>query len=212
MKKNNLEPASQISMAIKRLLKRSGLTQGEIAQFIGISQSTISKWQNGKQEPTTLHWQKMKELALMHNLLLPNIEDIFLTGGKSGVIRVMGKVGAGAEVIQFDNGVLEEVSSDWQTPKLSYAAIVHGKSMVPFYKDGDLIGFGAEVLTPDQAIGELCILYTEDGRTLVKFVERGSAKGLYNLVSINGPTMEDVALQWARLVEFHLKKSAIRKI
>jgi transcriptional regulator with XRE-family HTH domain len=44
-----------VSHAIRLARSERGLTQGELAQRLGVSQSTISFWENGAEAPTVEH-------------------------------------------------------------------------------------------------------------------------------------------------------------
>lgn len=51
-------------------------------------------------------------------------------------------------------------------------------------------------------IGRRAVVRLADDRVLVKTVRRGSQSGLYTLVSLNAPDIEDVALLWAAPIDW----------
>lgn len=53
---------SIISSNIKETRKKRGFTQEEVSKLIGISRSTIAKWENGSREPNALELKKLCEL------------------------------------------------------------------------------------------------------------------------------------------------------
>ena len=79
---------------------------------------------------------------------------------------------------------------------------VRGDSMIPVYRDGDLlIGIKRSQRRAENVIGLDCIVETTDHRRFVKFLARGSEKGLFCLRSYNPSAghkdIEDVTLLWA---------------
>lgn len=59
-----------VSGAIRHARSERGLTQGELAARLGVSQSTISFWENGAEAPTVEH-------LIILALELPRIIDSF---------------------------------------------------------------------------------------------------------------------------------------
>jgi len=42
---------------------RSGLTEEDLAYALGISYTTVSRWENGRMKPGSLAWQALAQLA-----------------------------------------------------------------------------------------------------------------------------------------------------
>ena len=61
-------------------------------------------------------------------------------------------------------------------------------------------------MTPD-LIGELCIVGLEDGRILIKQVQRSRTEGLFNLLSSTEKPIFDVAVEWAARVNSIARRS-----
>lgn len=87
----------------------------------------------------------------------------------------------------------------------SVALEVDGHSMRGFADDGALVYFENQHTPPtDDMIGEIVVVQvargddpTDDEDVLVKRLQRGSEAGLYDLESIVGPVLKDVAIRWA---------------
>lgn len=118
-------------------------------------------------------------------------------------VPVVGFIGAGGEVI------FEEVEQDdpvARPPGISgtlVALVVSGTSMLPKYKDGDIIYIQREHdgLLPDY-IGEDCAVRLTSGETFIKQLIRGSREDRFTLLSLNAAPIEDVEIEWATPVLF----------
>jgi transcriptional regulator with XRE-family HTH domain len=60
---SNLPGLAQVAAALKTHRKRLGLTQIQVAEKLGISQSFLSKLENAKAEPSALQWLHFCELT-----------------------------------------------------------------------------------------------------------------------------------------------------
>lgn len=118
-------------------------------------------------------------------------------------VPVVGYIGAGGEVIYEDVGNEEQVA---RPPAISGSVIaleVRGSSMLPKYKDGDIIYIQRQHdgVLPDY-IGEDCAVRVEGGETYIKQLMRGSEEGLFTLLSLNASPIENVRVEWATPVLF----------
>ena len=116
-------------------------------------------------------------------------------------VRLAGYVGAAQEIYQFD-----EDGAGWvdAPPGPAYdveAVEVRGDSMLPLYKSGAILYYSKQ-LPPEEMIGEQCVVRLEDDRVLVKTLRRGSERGLYTLLSLNAPDIEDVGVVWAAPIDW----------
>lgn len=74
---------------------------------------------------------------------------------------------------------------------------VEGHSMRGWADHGSLIYFEDQRTTPSRdMLGEIVIVELPSGEILVKRLLRGSEPGLYDLESINGPTLTDQKILW----------------
>ena len=121
-------------------------------------------------------------------------------GPQSVEVEVVGVAGAGGDVA-YDtpiDGERDTIPRPYGAPDDTVAVEIRGHSLGPGF-DGwyALYADRREPFGPD-LLNQLCIVGTEDGRTLVKWVRRGR-KG-FNLISGNGAIEEDVKLVWAAKV------------
>jgi hypothetical protein len=117
-------------------------------------------------------------------------------------VRVVGYVGAGSEAHLYAvaQGDLDEVDPPHGSTEDTVAVEIRGDSLGSFFNRW--LVFYDDVrrpVTPD-LIGELCVVGLEDGRILVKQVQRSRSAGLFNLFSSTEKPILDVAIEWAAKV------------
>ena len=117
-------------------------------------------------------------------------------------IQVVGYVGAGSTAHFYDvaQGNLDEVSGPACSPAETVAVEIRGDSLGSFFNRW-LVYYDdvRRPLTPD-LIGQLCVVGLADDRVLIKQVQRGSAEGLFNLISATEKPIVDVTIRWAARV------------
>lgn len=167
--------------------------------------------------PTTLSLQVGKNRTLVKDLLeksndiqigtltkLASALDVPLSDLLAAPrVSVVGYIGAGGEIIYEDMGHEDAVMRPPGISGTLIALVVRGSSMLPKYRDGDIIyiqrtheGFLPEYL------GEDCAVRLTTGETYIKQFMKGSEEGKFTLISLNAPPMEDVEIEWATLVRF----------
>ena len=117
-------------------------------------------------------------------------------------VRVVGYVGAGSEahIYAVAQGDLDEVDPPRGSNEDTVAVEIRGESLGAFFNRW--LVFYDDVrrpVTPD-LIGELCVVGLEDGRVLIKQVQRSRTEGLFNLISSIEKPILDVAVEWAAKV------------
>jgi DNA-binding transcriptional regulator YiaG len=55
-------------MNVRQLRRRLGLTGEELAHHVGVSSTTVSRWENKKFKPSKLARMRLQELAEMSSL------------------------------------------------------------------------------------------------------------------------------------------------
>lgn len=149
--------------------------------------------------------------------------DWLLTGKERAAapVAVVGRVGAGASVPlvdAFEKGDgLYHVARPPQLPNNGVVAVeVEGDSMAPMYQPGHVLFFRrvADDAVLDTDIGKPCVIEDAEHHAWVKLLKRGSAPGLWNLISLN-PSAEsawDVSILWAARVLMALPGDLIEKV
>ncbi|HEY1361462.1 MAG TPA: XRE family transcriptional regulator [Xanthobacteraceae bacterium] len=117
-------------------------------------------------------------------------------------VPVVGYVGAGSKAHFYDvaQGDLDEVEPPEGSTRATVAVEIRGDSLGPFFNRW--LAFYDEMRNPvtDDLIGDLCVVGLEDGRILLKQLQRGRSPGLFNLASTTEKTLHDVAVSWAAKV------------
>ena len=127
-------------------------------------------------------------------------------------VPVVGYVGAGSKAHLYDviQGNLDEVPRPAGATDATVAVEIRGDSLGAFFNHW--LVFYDDVhrpVTPD-LIGELCVVGLEDGRILIKQIQRGRTEGLFNLLSAAEKPILDVAVDWAAKVNSMSRHSRSR--
>lgn len=120
-------------------------------------------------------------------------------------VPIVGYIGAGGQI------VFEEFTTDETAPRppattgTLEALVVRGDSMLPKYRDGDIIYIQKEHdgLLEDY-LGEDCAVRLASGETFIKQLIRGSEPERFTLLSLNAPPIENVEVEWATPIAFIL--------
>lgn len=118
-------------------------------------------------------------------------------------VPIVGFIGAGGQILFEDLGVEETVLRPPGISGTLVALAVRGSSMLPKYKDGDIIYIQRthDGVLPEY-IGEDCAVRLKTGETYIKQLMHGNEPGRFTLFSLNADPMENVEVQWATLVRF----------
>jgi phage repressor protein C with HTH and peptisase S24 domain len=118
-------------------------------------------------------------------------------------VSVVGYVGAGSSAHFYEvdqHADLDEVVPPEGSTPSTVAVEIRGESLGSFFNRWLVFYDRVEhPMTPD-LVGELCVVGLEDGRILVKQIQRGRNKNLFNLVSATEKPIQDVTIQWAARV------------
>lgn len=121
----------------------------------------------------------------------------------SQTVEIIGYVGAGFEAHFYERSAQSfvEVEAPPGASNRTVAVEVRGDSMRGTADEGSILYYDDEpdIVTPDM-YGRLCIVWTADGRVLVKKPRPGSGDGLFHLESTNADTMFDVVISGASKV------------
>lgn len=191
-----------------QLKQRGRGSRRELARHLGLRDDAITRMLNtdpGKEAREIKHSEVIKMAEFFMS------EPPGLAAARTAIggprIKVVGHVGAGAEVFPFDDYAqgdgLEELEP---LPTDAVAVMVKGDSMYPRYFEGERIIYVQDGGSPADYIGQECIVKLEDGRMLLKIMRKGSRKGLFTLESWNAAPIEDQKIEWAAPVLWRGRK------
>jgi len=64
-------PLEELSVIVRYLRQQLGMTQEELAQALGITVGTVSRWEKGRFRPSRLARALILQFARTHNVVLP---------------------------------------------------------------------------------------------------------------------------------------------
>lgn len=124
---------------LKAARKKKGLTQIEVAKYIGLTQGAYSAWENGHVKIDSQSLARLAELlgVSMHYLLG---EDEDAVQPKAFRIPVLGEVAAGLPMMAEENIVdYEEIDPAMAASGELFGLRIKGSSMEPRIKEGDVV-------------------------------------------------------------------------
>lgn len=124
---------------LKKARKAKGLTQVEVAEKIGLSQSSYSYWERGTTKIDNISLTRLSELfGVSVDYLLGNVDTPIQGNVK---VPVLGSIPAGIPVEAVENILdWEEIPASWATGGREYFGLkVKGDSMYPKYLEGDTV-------------------------------------------------------------------------
>lgn len=145
---------SNIATIIKELRKRRTMTQREVASLLNITASAYSNYEQGTRLPDIL---MLKKLAAIFGVSLDVITgDKPLNESKGIKIPVLGVIPAGTPIEAVEDILdYEDISEDMARRGNYFALKVHGDSMLPTVKDGDIVIVRQQ---EDAESGQICVV------------------------------------------------------
>lgn len=178
---------------LRRLLEKRGIKWTTLSLSVGTNRTLVKNLLEGTGEiqvGTLIKLAGALDLPLADLLSAPRVQ-------------IVGRIGAGGSVLfdepDIDDTVLRPPSVSGELIALAVA----GDSMLPKYKDGDVIYIKREyngVLPED--VGDDCAVRLTSGETYLKQLMLGSEPGRFTLLSLNAPPMVNVEVVWASPVLF----------
>lgn len=202
---------------IEKRLKVVGLSPAAASEQAGLSVDAIRNIKRAIDKDDR-QGISTRTLELLAPVLQTTATWLFSGVGPEGItwVPVIGRVGADPEgrIVYSDAHQSGDVAPPPPGSLSDCVAVqVVGHSMRGYADDGSLIYFETQKSppTPDM-IGYPAVVETVDGLVLLKRLLKGSQPGLYDLESINGPTMSDQALRWAAEITAIIPPKQARRI
>ncbi len=185
---------------LKELRERNKISQAKLAKEIGVSQSTVGMWENGKNNPEYSTLLKISEyFCVPIDYLTGNANNIQNNNHKGIRINVYGSVPAGIPIEAVEDIIdWEEIPADWTKDGQEYIALkVKGESMFPKYLDEDIVIIK---LQPNCESGQDAVVYVNGyDATLKRVIKKENAIILQPLnpefeTRIYGPGDEEIKI------------------
>jgi transcriptional regulator with XRE-family HTH domain len=196
-----LTAKQRLGANIARIRKMRGLSQAKFGEAVNKGQTTISSWETGRTEPSS---DELVQVALALNVEVQALRGDAQPGGGEDLVQIIGTVGAdpsGAVIRNTGQQSYDRIPGLGGGRLRESALEVRGHSMRGFVDDGGIIYFAEQHPSPTpMMLGQVVVAELENGEIVVKRLLKGSQPGLYDLESINGPTIEDAPIKWVALV------------
>ena len=123
------------SEQLKILRNQKHLSQAKLAEFIGVSASTIAMWESGDREPK--NYETLEIIADFFNVNM----EVLLNGKLTPTrIPVLGKVVAGIPIEAVEEIIdYEEIPQSMAKTGEHFALQINGNSMEPRFANGDVV-------------------------------------------------------------------------
>lgn len=164
---------------LKELRKKVKITQSELAEFLGITQQAVGKWEAGRSapDPDTLmrlaeYFNVSVDYLLGHPTLSFGSVTAYDPAGEAQ-IPIVGSVRAGYGALAFQD-TSGTAPAHVRDPENYFYLLVKGDSMEPRIQDGDLALVRRQPTLDDGDLG--VVVYGDEGEgTLKRFLRKGNA-------------------------------------
>lgn len=167
---------------LKEARRAKGLTQVEVAKYIGITQGGYSGWERGDVNIDSVSLARLAELFDVTTDYLIGKTDT--QSEKPIKIPVLGSVPAGIPLEAIEDIIdWEEIPQSMASGGREYFALqVEGDSMYPDYLPGDIV---IVQKTPVCASGDDCVVYVNGYDATLKQVKLDEQRGTLTIVPKN---------------------------
>ena len=164
------------ALRLKELRENAGLSQAQLARKLGVGQSTVGMWENGKNKPQNAKLEMLAKIFGVSYDYLMGRNDIQHDNSSGVRVPVLGSIPAGIPLQEIEDiRDWEEIPSEWLVGGKEYFALeVHGNSMYPRYEEGDVL-----ILRKQDSCenGQDCAVMIDGGEATFKRVKL-SEKGI----------------------------------
>ena len=196
---------------IRELREGSDLTIEALAEAASLSVSYVSRLEKGERN---LSQTNMNLIA--HALGVMPAELIQPREERGNIIAVMGRIGAGAEILPEDEQIppegLYEIETQFPIPEDAIAFEVAGESMWPRYDPGDIVICWRQGMNVEDVLGWEAAVTTSTGKRYLKRVLLGAAKGTFDLESHNAAPIRGVHIIWVASVQSVIRSGQWKKL
>lgn len=183
--------------ALREYMAAHDLTVNGWTTLAGLRESTLRNFLNGDSQ--SLSDRSYELLAAVRGDPVSKLRGEKPERIAHDEIPVRSYVGAGDEIVSLaDDEEPIDWTAGWHGLEDAEATQVRGQSMMPLYRDGDLLFHKRMTIDPLLLRDEVCVMQTKSRKRYVKMIQPGSKRGTFRLVSFNPlfPPIEDQVLAW----------------
>lgn len=153
---------------LKAARRAKGMTQVEVAKYIGLSQSAYSDWERGETKIDGVQLSRLAELFEVSVDYLLGKTDI--PGNKYIRVPVLGRVAAGIPIDAIEEVIdWEDISADAAGDGEYFGLQIKGHSMEPKISDGDVVIVRRQ---PDVDSGDIAVVLVNGDDATVKRIKK----------------------------------------
>lgn len=153
---------------LNRYLVESGVSQRDLATYMGVAASTMNEWVKGRKIP---RMNKIDKLCEFFHVTRTDLLDAHDNSHKAVKIPVVGRVVAGIPIEAItDVQGYEEIPSDMADTGRFFALRVKGDSMAPRISSGDVVIVRKQ---SDVESGDVAIVLVNGNEATIKQVKKG---------------------------------------
>lgn len=167
---------------LKKLRERESISQRQLAESIGVSQSAVGMWESGKAKPEYATLLKIADFFNVKIDYLINGNQIIEAENETVKIPVIGQISAGIPIEAIEEIIgYEEMTREMAKTGDFFGLLIKGNSMEPRIKQNDVLivrkqddvdsGDVAVVLVNGYDATVKKIIKHQDGISLVSFNE-----------------------------------------
>ena len=191
---------SALQKSLQRRARAVGLGYNEIGRRAGVGLSAVANIMSGRSR-SPRHVTLEKIARVLNCTVYELVTDI----DADTTAPLIGTAGAGEEIVLFGPDASRERLDAPPNLTAPSAVVVRGDSMLPAYRDGDVLFFERRIgapAVPAEAMRHDCVVELMDGRMMIKTV-LPAERGRVHLASYNRPdVLNDVQLRWAAPVRW----------
>ena len=179
---------------LKELRKAAGYSQTRLAEYLGISQQAVGKWETGRATPDP---GTIATIARLLGVSADTMLGTSGTGGAEAMVPVVGSVRAGYGALAFEEDYGTE-PANVRDPENYLYLIVKGDSMEPRIFDGDYALVHKQNTLENGDLGVL--IYGDEEATLKRYIRRGNAV----ILEPFNPAYEPLVIEGEALDHLHI--------
>jgi len=175
--------------SLGRLMKARDIKRKPLAKQAGLGETAIRDIFDEKR--TDVRASTLVKLAEFFDVSMDELVGM-------GPVPLLGKIGAGGEVIFYEDPEPRMVPRPPLGAGRLMALEVVGGSMLPKYEPGDVVYIRRdhEGVLPEY-LNDYCAVHTADGGTYLKILAPGTEPNRYTLRSLNAEDMANMEVIWA---------------